>query len=55
MAGFNHFEPRSSLPGLTRQSIIFARSLPSGLTRGMDARVTSAFTRVFDALCPRMT
>jgi hypothetical protein len=21
----------------------------------MDARVTSAFTRVFDALCPRMT
>jgi hypothetical protein len=24
-------------------------------TKKMDARVTSAFTRVFDALCPRMT
>jgi hypothetical protein len=33
---------QSSLPGLTRQSI----------TEKMDARVTSAFTRVFDALCP---
>jgi hypothetical protein len=34
----------SSLPGLTRQSI--------GLRNKMDARVISAFTRVFDALLP---
>jgi len=25
------------------------------LTKAMDARVISAFTRVFNALCPRMT
>src|SRR5205807_170185 len=37
----------SSLPGLTRQSIL--------LRKKMDARVNSAFTPVFDALCPRMT
>src|SRR5438876_1321414 len=37
-----HFTP--SLPGLTRQSIL--------LCKKMDARVTSAFTRVFDALLP---
>src|SRR5262249_23307200 len=34
----------SSLPGLTRQSVL--------LRKKMDARVTSAFTRVFDALLP---
>jgi putative tryptophan/tyrosine transport system substrate-binding protein len=34
----------ASLPGLTRQSILFRRK--------MDARVISAFTRVFDALLP---
>jgi hypothetical protein len=34
----------ASLPGLTRQSIFFRRR--------MDARVISAFTRVFDALLP---
>jgi hypothetical protein len=33
-----------SLPGLTRQSIL--------LRKKMDARVISAFTRVFDALLP---
>jgi len=36
-----------SLPGLTRQSILFRRA--------MDARVIRAFTPVFDGLCPRMT
>jgi putative ABC transport system substrate-binding protein len=36
--------PRLSLPGLTRQSIL--------LRKKMDARVVSAFTRVFDALLP---
>src|SRR5262249_33602666 len=41
-----------SLPGLTRQSIV-SREL--FLRRRMDARVTSALTRVFDALRPRMT
>jgi hypothetical protein len=38
-----------SLPGLTRQSIIFARRL---IAKRMDPRVKSAFTRVFAALLP---
>src|SRR5262249_19305877 len=38
-----------SLPALTRQSIPFGTAL---LRRTMDARVISAFTRVFDALLP---
>src|SRR5262249_46822889 len=37
---------------LTRQSIFFANVF---LRRGMDPRVKSAFTRVFDALSPRVT
>jgi hypothetical protein len=37
----------SSLPGLTRQSIL--------LRKKMDAWVTRAFTPVFDGLCPRVT
>jgi hypothetical protein len=36
------------LPGLTRQSIYWVRRL----AKEMDARVISAFTRVFDALLP---
>jgi hypothetical protein len=39
----------SSLPGLTRQSIRFAKSF---LRRMMDPRVITASTRVFDALLP---
>jgi hypothetical protein len=42
-------EFRSSLPGLTRQSIHLRKKL---LAKTMDARVISAFTRVFDALLP---
>jgi hypothetical protein len=38
-----------SLPGLTRQSIHLHKNLLQGK---MDARVISAFTRVFDALLP---
>src|SRR6516225_2264328 len=38
-----------SLPGLTRQSIHLRKDL---LAKKMDARVVSAFTRVFDALLP---
>jgi hypothetical protein len=37
------------LPGLTRQSIHLRKDL---LAKKMDARVISAFTRVFDALLP---
>jgi hypothetical protein len=39
----------SSLPGLTRQSIHLRKDF---LAKEMDARVKSAFTRVFDALLP---
>jgi hypothetical protein len=39
--------PAPSLPGLTRQSIALNKILFP-----MDARVISAFTRVFDALLP---
>ena len=37
-------KPSAVMPGLTRQSILFRKK--------MDARVASAFTRVFDALLP---
>src|SRR5262249_10686588 len=37
--------------GLTRGSIIFVKTF----AKEMDCRVISAFTRVFDALCPAMT
>jgi hypothetical protein len=37
------------LPGLTRQSILLRKTF---LAKKMDARVISAFTRVFDALLP---
>src|SRR5262245_42631503 len=40
-----------SCAGLTGASIFFARSLK----KVMDCRVISAFTRVFNALCPAMT
>ena len=42
----------SSLPGLTRQSIHLREDL---LAKEMDARVISAFTRVFDALLDTQT
>jgi len=38
-----------SLPSLTRQSMPLPKEL---LAKKMDARVISAFTRVFDALLP---
>src|SRR5262249_1850487 len=41
--------PASSLPGLTRQSINLRKKL---IAKKMDARVISAFTRVFNALVP---
>ena len=44
-----HARIKSSLPGLTRQSIHLCKKL---FAKKMDARVTSAFTRVFDALLP---
>jgi len=37
---------------LTRGSILFRKTL---FAKEMDCRVISAFTRVFDALCPAMT
>ena len=40
------YNVEASLPGLTRQSIIFVKVL----AKKMDARVISAFPRVFDAL-----
>jgi hypothetical protein len=42
-------EDKSSLPGLTRQSIHLRQTF---LAKKMDARGVSAFTRVFDALLP---
>jgi hypothetical protein len=47
--GYPEREDKSSLPGLTRQSIHLRKAF---LAKKMNARVISAFTRVFDALLP---